>query len=185
MKSIFIKILLLLLISATCVAQSKTNSPGKVQLKTTSVGVALIKHFEVFKARAYKCPANVWTVGYGSTQSVVPGMVLTKLEAEILLKKDLVRFELYVNKTAERLLKWHEFDALVSFTFNLGYRIDEVMKEAIDRGNTKLVVIKILRYNKARVNGSLVVLQGLLKRRKAEAALYQDKVSRSLALAIM
>jgi lysozyme len=184
MRSLIIKILLLLLISATCAAQIKTSSTS-VQLKTTSTGIALIKHFEGFKARSYKCPANVWTVGYGTTQNVTPGMVLTRSEAEVLLKRDLVRFEAYVNKVAERLIKWHEFDALVSFTYNLGYRIDDVMKEAIDRGNTRLVVIKILRYNKARVNGNLIVLQGLLKRRKAEAALYQNKVSSSLAKAFM
>lgn len=149
--------------------------PVHGQQRTTKVGVDLIKYFEGFRGTAYLCPANVLTIGYGSTGSHVShGMVITKYEAERLLIQDLKRFESYVEKVAERKLKWHEFDALVSFTFNVGYRIQNEIRSAVNTGNTKLVVMKLRQYNKARVNGTYLVLSGLVKRREAEVFVYSN-----------
>ena len=166
MKNILTKILLLILFTASITAQAET----------TEVGVSLIKYFEGLRTKTYRCSAG---------SDVFVNQIITKAEAVLLLKNDLRRFENYVDKVAVRNIKWHEFDALVCFSFNLGYRIDAVMKEAINRSNTKLVLVKMLRYNKAKVNGSYIVLNGLMKRRKAEAALYQNKLSSSLKLAMM
>lgn len=146
------------------------------QLKTSIVGISLIKHFEGFRAKAYLCPASVPTIGYGSTRNVHLGMVITERQAEQLLKEDLVRFENYVNGIAERLLRQHEFDALSSFTFNVGYRLNGDLRSSINEGNTRLTVMRIMQYNRARVNGVLTVLSGLTMRRKAETSLYRNSI---------
>lgn len=144
------------------------------QQKTTQVGVDIIKYFEGFRGKAYLCPANVLTIGYGSTGSrVKPGMIITKLEAEKLLIEDMIRFENYVNKI-ERRLRWHEFDALVSFTFNVGYRIKNELRIAVNTGNTQTVVYKLKQYSKAKVGGIYKVLPGLMKRRTAESIVYSN-----------
>lgn len=81
--------------------------------------IAKIKDFEGFSKKTYKCPAGVWTIGYGHTQGVKPGDVITASEAEHLLKKDLVQYEAFVDKlnvTSQQC----RFDALVDFAFNLG-----------------------------------------------------------------
>lgn len=165
MKMINKILLLLLLLSSVVIAQ----------VKTTAVGVGFIKYFEGLRTKAYLDAASVWTVGYGSTgMNVTSGMIITKYEAERLLIQDLVRFEKYIDRTIERFLKWHEFDALVSFTFNVGYRLKNELKFAVNTGNTAVATMKLKQYNKAKVNGIYVVLPGLVKRRNAEAQLYSN-----------
>jgi len=169
MKKIIYIIILSLLVLA---------SPLAGQPKTTAVGITLIKYYEGFRAQAYLCPASVWTIGHGHTgNDVYPGLRITKIEGERLLRSDLTRFENYVDRTIERQLRWHEFDAVVSFTFNLGYRINDELKYALDLGNTKIVVMKIMQYNKAKVKGRYIILSGLVNRRKAEIALYRNQIS--------
>jgi lysozyme len=139
--------------------------------------VNVIKHFEGFYGKAYYCPANVLTIGYGHTGSdIKKGMIISKMEAEVLLVKDLKRFENHVKGRVSRLLLWHEFDALVSFSFNVGYRIKGELRTFINEGNTKLVVYKLMQYNKAKVKGIYIELKGLTRRRTAEARLYQNLI---------
>jgi lysozyme len=169
MKS-FSKILLLLLLIFVSAALPQT----------TSVGVGLIKYYEGFQAKSYRCPANVLTIGYGHTgKDVFKNEIITKSQGEQLLIKDLYRFEKYVDRTISRNLKWHEFDAMVAFTFNVGYRLsgkydNPVLRNAVNTGNTNVVIIKLKQYNKAKVNGIYVVLLGLVKRRNSETHLYSD-----------
>ncbi len=144
---------------------------------TTETGVNLIKHFESFRAEPYYCSAGVYTVGYGSTgEHVKPGMVLSEQEATILLYKDLIRFEDHVKKKVSRRLRWNEFDALVSFTFNVGYRIKGDIQRAINTGNTELVIFHLSKFNKAKVKGVYKVLPGLVRRRRSESILYKTGV---------
>ena len=58
-------------------------------MKTSQNGIDLIKKFEGCRLKAYKCPANVWTIGYGHTKGVEPYEIITLAEAEELLRKDL------------------------------------------------------------------------------------------------
>ena len=91
-------------------------------MKTSKTGLDLIKTFEGCRLKAYKCPADVWTIGYGHTGSdVKQGMVITQAEADRLLQQDLERFEKNVMKFNNKY-HWtqNEFDALVSFAFNIG-----------------------------------------------------------------
>ena len=167
----FAKILLLLLISASILHAQRT----------TIVGICMIKYYEGFKSKAYKCPAGKWTIYYGHTgKDVVPGMMGTRQQGEEVLTSDLIGFEKYIPRKISRNLKWHEFDALVAFSYNVGYRFtpgkyyDLILRNAVNNGNTKVVMIELRRYNKAKVNGTYVVLIGLTRRRNAEAQLYAD-----------
>lgn len=139
---------------------------------TTKVGVDLIKTFEGFRSKSYLCPASVWTIGYGSTEGIRKGLIITRDEAEQLLIKDLIRFEKHVNSAIYRPLKWHEFDPLVSFSFNVGYRINGNLRDYINKGNANSAMYLLKRYNRARVSGVLIVLPGLQRRREAESFLY-------------
>lgn len=141
-------------------------------LATSPVGVACIQKYEGIRLKAYLCPANVWTIGYGHTKDVTKGMRITKELATAYLKYDLWRFEKYVTRTIPRELKWYENDGLVSFCFNLGYRLKGRLRIGIISRDTALVKHKINLYVKARVRGVLTMLKGLVRRRNDEAELY-------------
>ena len=141
-------------------------------LETSPVGVVLIQKFEGLRLSAYKCPAGVWTIGYGNTKFASPGKRITREHAIAYLKYDLNRFENYVARIP-RQLTWYENDALVSFCFNLGYRLKDELRTAIITRNTALTVYKLKLYAKARVRGVMTELRGLVRRRNDEANLYQ------------
>jgi lysozyme len=93
-------------------------------MRISNTGIEFIKKFEGLRLQAYLCPAGVWTIGYGSTQiagrSVSSKDVISKDNAEILLRNDLLRFEKIVNDRINVRLNQNQFDALVSHTFNTG-----------------------------------------------------------------
>lgn len=135
-------------------------------LKTGQAGLNLIKQFEGCRLTAYKCPAGVWTIGYGHTSGVREGQKITQAQADVYLAMDLAKYEANVNKYFNKY-SWNqnEFDALVSFAFNVG-SIDQLTANGT-RSRT-VIVEKILLYNKAAGK----VLSGLTKRRKAEQELF-------------
>jgi len=139
-------------------------------MKASEKAYSLIRQFEGLRLTAYRCPAGVWTVGYGHTSRVVPGMVITKEQAEDYLKRDIATVENIVN--AECLnLRQCQFDALVSFVFNVGgrnFRKSTLMKKVKANPNDNSIMDEFLRWVYA--NG--VVLPGLQKRRLAEMRLY-------------
>ena len=89
-------------------------------LKTSQEGISLIKSFEGCELTAYRCSADVPTIGYGHTAGVSDGDTCTQEEAETMLANDLVEFEDYVKNYVESELQQNEFDALVAWTYNLG-----------------------------------------------------------------
>lgn len=140
-------------------------------MKTSQNGINLIKKFEGCRLKAYKCAAGVWTIGYGHTNGVKSTNVITEEQAEQYLIEDLERFEKKVDQYNYRY-NWNqnEFDALVSFAFNIG----SIDKLTADGTRSKEVIAeKILLYNKA--GGK--VLAGLAERRKAERELFLTKVA--------
>lgn len=143
-------------------------------MKTSNRGIELIKKHETLKLEAYKCPAGILTIGYGHTRSVVKGLVITESLALELLKQDLANAEYAVNR--ERLkLNQNQFDALVSFVFNLG--IGNFQKSTLLRKiklNPDDVSIKDEFARWVYANG--VVLPGLVKRRKEESNLYFEEL---------
>ena len=82
-------------------------------MKIGNSGLQLIKSFEGCRLTAYKCPAGVWTIGYGHTAGVKQGMTITQEQADNYLKSDLVIYENHVNNL-NRSFNQNEFDALVS-----------------------------------------------------------------------
>lgn len=132
-------------------------------------GAHKLKNFEGVRLEAYKCSAGVWTIGVGHTGTVDGkkiqfGMKITKAKSDELFNKDIIRFENYVNKCGLKLNQ-NEFDALVSFTFNLG---QGCLQTLIKNRNKQQIADAMLLYNKA---GGKVV-DGLVKRRKAERELF-------------
>ena len=133
-------------------------------------GIDLIKKFEGCRLKAYKDPANVWTIGFGHTKGVKAGDEITQEQADKLLRDDLAVYETKVDKYDNKY-HWNQnqFDALVSFAYNIG-SIDQLTSNG--RRSIKTISDKILEYNKA--GGKK--LEGLARRRKAEKALFDEAV---------
>lgn len=138
--------------------------------KTSEKGIEMIKQFEGLRLHAYLDAAGVCTIGYGHTNTVKPGDVITEYGAESLLEKDLEKFEAHVN-SYDQFYHWtqNEFDAMVSFAFNIG-NINGVTAD----GTRKKSVIaeNMLKYCNATVNGKKVQLKGLVNRRKREREVF-------------
>ena len=137
-------------------------------------GLALIKQYEGCRLAAYRCAAGVWTIGYGHTAGVHSGMTITQAQADAYLQQDIAKFEGYVNNPAyvpiTEQLNQNQFDALVSFAFNLG--AGNLRK--LCKGRTAAQIAQAMtQYCKA--NGK--VLAGLRRRRAAEQALFNKPVS--------
>lgn len=136
-------------------------------------GLALIKKFEGCELEAYQCSAGVWTIGYGHTKDVVEGMTISKEEAEQMLVDELHEYENYINEYVNVALSQNQFDALVSWVYNLGPANlkASTMLKVLNSGKYEDVPAQIKRWNKA--GGK--VLEGLIRRREAEACLFQGK----------
>lgn len=141
-------------------------------MKTSSKGVSLIKSFEGCRLKAYKCPAGVWTIGYGHTAGVKEGDTITQEQADDYLRNDLAKYEKAVmNYDGIYHFNQNQFDALVSFTYNCGVgnlkNLTQSGKRTIAQISTKLAL-----YNKA----GGVVLRGLQRRRAAEKELFDSYI---------
>lgn len=143
-------------------------------MKTSQNGIDLIKKYEGCRLESYKCPAGVWTIGYGHTSGVKDGQKITQAQADAYLISDLEKFEKKVEKyNAKYSWTQNEFDALVSFAFNIG-SIDQLT--ANGTRERSIIAEKFLLYNKAAGK----VLSGLTKRREEERKLFlSGKVGRS------
>lgn len=145
--------------------------------KTGPKGLALIKRWEGChkvlrdgRITSYLCPAGVWTIGYGTTEGVQPGQIITQAQAERLLQRDLAKFEAVVNDAVTVPITQNQFDALVSFTYNCGakaFRDSTLLKRVNERRSTEAAA-QFQRWNKA--GGK--VLAGLVARRADEANLF-------------
>ena len=150
-----------------------TQTTRESNLKISQEGLSLIKKFEGCELEAYKCAAGVWTIGYGSTKGVEEGNTITQEEADKLLLDEMEEYEGYINDMVKVDLKQNEFDALVSWVYNLGSS-NLSSSTLLQKLNTKEwddVPNQIKRWNKA--GGK--VLQGLIRRREAEALLFEGK----------
>ena len=142
-------------------------------MKISNEGLALIKKFEGCELEAYKCAAGVWTIGYGHIKDVFEGQTITQSEAESMLLHEMEEYENYINDLVTVPLTQNQFDALVSWVFNLGagnLRASTLLK-VVNQSNYDEVPTQIKRWNKA--GGK--VLEGLIRRREAEALLWQGK----------
>ncbi len=145
-------------------------------MKTSEVGIQLIKRFEGCKLKPYLCPAKFWTVGYGhvlgngATLAEADNRTFTKEEVDVLLRTDLARFERGVLRYCTVHLTQSQFDALVSWAYNLGLGTLQrsTMRQKILRQDGEAASKELLKYDK--VGGKAI--KGLTRRRQAEYRLF-------------
>lgn len=140
-------------------------------MKISQKGLNLIKEFEGLELNAYKDAVGIVTIGYGSTGSHVSmGQTITQAEAEALLLKDVIRFEKGVEQAVKVPLNQNQFDALVSFSFNLGLGNlnSSTLLRKLNAKDYTGAANEMLRWDKAKGK----TLKGLTRRRVAERALF-------------
>ena len=145
---------------------------GMVLMNLGYNGTKILKFFEGCRLTAYQDSVGVWTIGYGHTKGVHAGMSITQEEAEQMLLIELEEYEGYIDKYVIVPLTQNQFDALVVWVYNLGptnLRRSTLLKE-LNSGNYTAAGNEITRWNKA--GGK--VLAGLVKRREAEAELFNE-----------
>ena len=145
-------------------------------MKTSEAGLRLIKEFEGFRSKAYVCPAGVLTIGYGHTSAagepaVVRGMEITNGVAHEILRSDLERFERGVTRLVKVDLEQNQFDVLVSFAFNcgLGNLKKSTLLKRVNAKRFEDVPAELMKWTR----GGGKVLPGLVRRRRAEAEMWQ------------
>lgn len=141
-------------------------------MKISQAGLDLIKAYEGYSAKAYVCPAGYLTIGYGHLLKDLSVVSVTKSQAEILLRNDVATAERSVNRLIKVPLRQNQFDALVSFVYNLGGGAlqSSTLRLRINRGDSNASE-EFHRW----VYASGQKLKGLVKRRGAEAALFDKR----------
>ena len=136
-------------------------------------GISLIKNYEGCRLESYQDSVGVWTIGFGHIKDVKEGDKLNQDEAENLLKEEMPEYEGYINSMIEVPLDQCQFDALVCWVYNLGPNNlkESTLLRILNEGDYGGVPEQIKRWNKA--GGE--VLAGLVKRREAEANLFEGK----------
>lgn len=145
-------------------------------METSNKGLELIKRHEGLRLKAYQCPAGVWTVGYGSTTGVNQWTVVTQKEAEIRLRSDVKTAERAVEQVRylQPRLTQNQFDALVSFVFNLdsgNFGSSTLRKKVIANPADQSIRTEFEKW----VNANGRRLPGLVARRADEADMYFTK----------
>lgn len=143
-------------------------------MQTSDKGKEFIKHFEGCKLEAYQCSGDVWTIGCGHTRGVEEGDKISKKQADALLSADIEMVETHVQRLITVDLDQSQWDAIVSWCFNLGCGNlrASTMLQVINSGELDKVSEQIIRWDKV---GKKAVA-GLTRRRKAEADLFDNGV---------
>ena len=144
-------------------------------MQVSQRGIDLIKQAEGVRLTAYPDPGTggvPWTIGYGTTKGVTRGMTITQARAEQLLREDLQRFGDEVSRLVKVRLCQHQFDALVSLAYNIGATAFEesTLLRKLNDGEYDGAAGQFGRW----VYGGGKILSGLVKRRAAEKALFED-----------
>jgi len=148
-------------------------------MKLNEKGTVLLHHFEGLKLKAYKCPADVWTIGYGNTfyedgSKVKQGETVTKERANQLFDSVAVSFAKQITGSIKASLNENQFSSLVSFAYNVGvanFKKSTLLKKINLDKNDPSIFSEFLKWDKSLGK----VLRGLTLRREAEANLYFEK----------
>lgn len=149
------------------------------RLRTSPAGLDLIKSFEGFRDTAFRLPDGRWTIGYGHVRTAREGLVIKEKDAEELLQRDLVPAEEIIQTSVYAPLGQHQFDALVSLAFNISpgqFRDSEVLR-ALNAGDFIAAANGFDAWRRARINGRLIVVDALVRRRTMEKAMFLDPPS--------
>ena len=152
-------------------AFGKTALPAAPVASIGPDGLHLIQHYEGVKLKAYQDPVGIWTIGYGDTKNVFPGMVISKEEADSRLARRLYdKFEPGVRNMLKVQVNQREFDALVSFAYNLGVSAlsGSTLMKKLNSGDTKGAANEFERWK----NAGGKELLGLKRRRLAEKLVF-------------
>jgi lysozyme len=136
----------------------------------STIGLGLIQEFEGCKLEAYRCPANILTIGIGHTRDVKEGDTITEAQALDLLREDVKWVENAINDHVKVKINQNQFDALSAFIFNVGagaFSLSTLLRK-LNAGDYEGAANEFSRWNKA--NGK--ELPGLTRRRTAEKALF-------------
>ena len=153
-------------------------------MQISDEGLRLIKSFEGYHTRlkdgscaAYLCPASVWTIGFGCTEGVKPGMVWTAGEAEAGLRREIAKFETTVNRLVTVSINQNEYDAMVSLAYNIGSAgfARSTLLRRLNNGDRSGAAKAFEMWK----SGGGRVLPGLVSRRQREAALFLKPVEAS------
>lgn len=147
-------------------------------MKASSTLIEAIKRFEGFRGTAYKCPAGVWTLGYGHTKDVKRGDKVTEEEADRMLRRDLIEYECFVDKLGVTG-KQEKFDALVDFAYNLGCGAlvsSTLLRKIRACAPDAEIRAEFMKWVNATVAGKKRRLEGLVRRRAWEADRFFNKV---------
>lgn len=143
--------------------------------------VELVKRWEGFRDTAYLCPANVWTIGYGTTSragiglDVRRGMKITEAEAEYYLEKGLQKFAEQIRPAITAPINENQFGAFLSLAYNIGpaaFKKSSALRH-FNAGNADKAAEAMKLWNKATVDGKRIVLRGLVNRREDEVRLFK------------
>lgn len=148
-------------------APAKPEAPSRMTIQN----IEIIKKWEGLYLEAYLCPANVWTIGYGHTKNVTPGMKITEAGAEALLRQDMEWVENAVHSKVKVPLTQNQYDALCSFVFNVGAGAfgRSTMLRKLNAGDYEGAANEFPRWNKAAGK----TLRGLTNRRLDEQKLFR------------
>lgn len=139
---------------------------------TSKDGLNLIKSFEGCRLTSYQDSGGVWTIGYGHTNGVKPNHTISQEQATLYLQQDLKNAEKYVNAYVSVYnLTQHQFDALVSFTYNCGG--NNLAKRLLNYGKKPLALVKVDMHETC-IKAKGKTLPGLIRRREAEAKMMGD-----------
>ena len=153
------------------------------ELVLSPAGANLIKHFESCAKKcgpdryaAYKCPAGVVTIGWGTTHGIKMGMVWNGAQCDAAFLRDMREFEAHVKRLVKvRLAQW-QFDALTSFVYNAGAGAlsSSTLLKKVNAGEFDAAALEFHKWNKATINGKKQVAAGLVRRHASEALLFQN-----------
>ena len=153
-------------------------------MQTGDTGLNLIKAYEGLRMSAYYTPDEEWTVGYGHRTSARHGMSVTEGDAVQLLQDDVKPLESVIRDTVRAPLNQNEHDALVSLLFNIGeenFKRSTVLRK-LNAGDKLGAAQAFEKWTKAKINGELVTLDGLVRRRAAEKSLFLMPTDASLVV---
>ena len=148
-------------------------------MKVNKLGIDMMHHFEGCKLQAYQCSAKVWTIGWGNTyyqdkRPVKQGDKVTQEQANELFEMIMNEFAIEVRKALTKEVSENQFSALVCFAYNVGIgnlKKSTLLRKVNVNPNDETIALEFAKWNKA--GGK--VLNGLVRRRKAEADLYFTK----------
>ena len=146
------------------------------RLTATRAALDLIQSFEGFRARAARLPSGGFTIGFGHTATAREGGHITREQAEQLLLWDLRAVEDAIRRAVHAPLSQNQFDALVSFVFNIGIEnfLNSDALRHINQGEPVAAALSMGLWRRGLSGGQLIVVDALVRRRAAEAALFLE-----------